>query len=143
MADTTRVGKRLLRDTDVLDLDIVRELFAAESDGVHWQTTIAQRLQRVRTDSRAADAGDVLAAIAEQHDCAHGKIRGVRDKLLQTIVNAGGGSRGRDALRAVDALDVAVEAIETRLEAILKTCEYSAVERCERGVFARTAVDVS
>ena len=53
----TRVGERLFRDTHIFDLDVVRELFATESDGVHGKTAIAQGLQRVRRDARAAEAG--------------------------------------------------------------------------------------
>ncbi len=139
----TRVCESLFRDTYILDLDIVRELFATESDGVHGKTTIAQGLESVGTDSRAAEAGRVLSAIAKKDDRTDWKIGGVRDQLPESIIDAGGGSRGRDALCAVDALDVSVEAIKTRLETILESGEHSAVEGCQCGVFAGTAVHIS
>ena len=121
----------------------MRELFAAEADGVHGKATIAQGLQRVRADSRSTHAGHVLSAIAKQHDCAHRQVRGFCDELLESIVDTGGGSRRRDSPCAVYALDVGVEAIETRLEPILEAGEDPAIEGCECGVFARTAVDVT
>ena len=117
----TGVNESLFPDTYILDLDIVLELFATESDGVHGKTAIAQGLESVGTDSGTAEAGRVLSAIAKKDDCTDRKIRGVRDEFSEPIIDAGGGSRGRDALGAVDALDVAVEAIKARLKTILET----------------------
>ena len=74
MAATRAFDKSLLRDTDIFDLDIVRELFATESDGVHREMTIAQGLESVGTDSRTAEAGRVLSAIAKKDDCTDWKI---------------------------------------------------------------------
>ena len=83
------------------------------------------------------------SAIAQQHDCAHRQVRGFCGELLESIVDTGGGSRRRYSTCAVDALDVGVEAIETRLEPILEAGEDPAIEGCECGVFAGTAVDIS
>ena len=56
MAATRAVGNRLFRQADVFDLDIVGQFFAAEADGVHRKTAIAQLLQRVGSDARSAQA---------------------------------------------------------------------------------------
>ena len=130
-----RFGERPCGELHVVDFDIVRELFAAKSDGVNGDTLAANFVQGLEID-----AAGIICSIAQQDHRAYGKTRGFRNHFPERVAEMSGRGRGGQLFRILDSIERASSAIEADLEPLLKIGKHAAAQRAHDPVLSRSAV---
>ncbi len=111
-----RIGEGAGSDRNIVQLDVMLSVLAAEANGVNGNVAGAEGANRI-----GANAAGVVGAVAEQDHGADGQVGSLLAQLLEAVADAGGGRGGVEVLQAFDAGGRVVNTIKTSLKGAIET----------------------